>query len=269
MKKFDSSKHGELIKKMPFSYISTSVYLDFCAYVVNRNGEDLVVKEDPISKEFDLFFLPEKKENWFDMSASMVTLDDLKKIKNHDIEIKSQNPTTTEFIYSTADFLNPTKKYKQKIRQFEDGYEFKVLNEYDEEKVKEFFNSWEDQKDDCDDVFSKESSDFFFFCLENLDKYNVEQVYVEVDGKLVGFVWGVKHSADKWVSLHIKSDYKYRGLSRFLNYEISKKFSDAKIVSLGTGCKDPGLIQNKKELGPIEEVDYYYVFTGGKVEKKK
>lgn len=198
------------------------------------------------------------------MSASMVSKEDIQKIKDSGIEVSWENPTETEFIYSTQDFLNPTKKYKQKINQFINDYKYTIHKNYDKKKIVDFYNLWEKQKGDFDNVFNKESNDFFVYCIENLDRYNIKQIYVEVGGKLVGFVCGVKHSEDKWVSIHIKSDYQYRGISRFLNHEITKKFADTKIVSLGTGCQDQGLIQYKKELGPIEEKQYYYVATKGK-----
>ncbi len=267
MEKFDSQKHSKLIDSMPFSYVSTAVYLDFCAYVLKANDEELVVKEDVVSHNFPYFFLPRKKENWECMSASMVSKEDIQKIKDSGIEVSWENPTETEFIYSTQNLLNPAKGYKNKIKRFENNHKYTILKKYDKEKILSFYSLWEGQKEDLNNIFAKESNDFFFYCLNNLEKYNIRQIYVEVDEKLVGFVWGVKHSNDKWVSIHIKSDYQYRGLNRFLNHEITKEFADTKIVSLGTGCQDEGLIQNKKELGPIEEKQYYYVATTGKIQK--
>lgn len=266
MKKFDSAIHAKLIEKMPFSYLSTAVYLDFCAYLLPLNGEDLVVTQDPVYRhDFPGLFLPQNPLNWQFMSASMVFREDLQKIRDNGIEIATHNPTETEFIYSTRDFLNPVKTYKQKINQFEKGYRFEILDHYDRQKIIDFCAFWEKQTADFENCYTRESRDFFLFCLDNLGKYGIEQIYVEVEGKLAGFVWGVQHSADKWVSLHIKSDYQFRGLSRFLNYRISKKFADTSLASLGTGCQDPGLIKNKKELGPIEEKQYFYVLTRGKL----
>ena len=265
MEKFDSSKHNRLIVDLPFSYVSTAVYLDFRAYILNLNGEDLVVTQDSVYRhDFPCLFLPKNQNNWEFMSASMVSDKDVEKIKNQGIEIAAENSTEIEYFYATQDFLNPAGKYKQKIKQFEEGYKYKIYNQYDQKKIVEFFNLWESQKENLNNVFSKESNEIFFFCLENFDKYGIEQIYVEIEGKLVGFVWGVKNSSDKWISLHSKSDYQYRGLSRFLNYEITKKFADTKVVSLGTGCQDEGLIQYKQELGPIEEKKYHYVLTRGK-----
>ncbi len=266
MIKFNSQKHKKLLKDKPFSFISTLVYLDFCAYILERNEEDLIVTQDKVDKkDFPYLFLPKNKKNWKNMTASMVCAEDLEKIKKSDVKIIKTNPTVTEFFYLTKDFLNPTKKYKQKIGQFEKNYKFKIRKKYNKKKLLKFYDFWEKQKsgdkNKDENVFRKESDEFFNFCLKNLKKYNIEQIYVEVEGKLVGFVWGVKHSKNNWVSLHIKSDYKYRGLSSFLNFEISKKFTNTKLVSLGTGCQDAGLTQNKKELGPAEEKKYFYVLT--------
>src|SRR3989344_1807588 len=162
MEKFDSQKHGKLIDDMPFSYVSTAVYLDFCAYIIKANDEELVVKEDIVSHNFPYFFLPKKKENWEFMSASMILEEDVQKIKDLGIEVSWKNSTETEFIYSTQDFLNPTKKYKQKINQFINDYKYIIHKKYNIEKIIDFYNLWEKQKGDCDNVFNKESNDFFF-----------------------------------------------------------------------------------------------------------
>ena len=128
MEKFDSQKHGKLIGNMPFSYVSTLVYLDFCAYVIRKNEENLVVKEDPVSHDLNCFFLPEKKANWEFITASMVSAEDIQKIVDSDIEISSKNQTETEYIFLTEDFINPTQKYKNKIKQFEKCYKYKMCH---------------------------------------------------------------------------------------------------------------------------------------------
>lgn len=250
---------------MPFSYISTAVYLDFCAYVLNLNGEDLVVTQDHVYKnDFPCLFLPKNEKNWEFMSASSVSKDDIDRIKAAGIEMATHNLTETEFIYRTQGFLNPTKKYKQKVSQFESGYKYAVYEKYDKKKVLKFFGALTIRNGNKENLFQEESDDLFLFCLNNLNKYDIQQVYVEVDGRLAGLVWGVGHSDGKWVNLHIKVDYQYRGLSRFLNYEIAKRFPKTRLVSLGTGCGDEGLIQYKKELGPIEEKEYHYILTRGR-----
>ncbi|MFA6047288.1 MAG: hypothetical protein WCV59_02410 [Parcubacteria group bacterium] len=265
MEKFDSKKHIKLINDLPFSYVSLPLYLDFCAYTFKRNGEDLIVTQDPsYLHDFPSLFLPKNKDNWAMASMSMITEEEVKKIKKEDIEIANQNPTETEYYYKTSGFLDPKSKMKNRVNQFNKSYDYNILNNYSKTKLTEFYNLWEGQKERSSDLFEKESTEFFFFCLENLEKYDIKQIYVEIDGKLAGFAWGVGHSDHNWAGLHLKANYDYKGLSRFLHHERAKLFSDRDLFSLGTGCHDPGLIQFKKELGPVLEKQYYYVFTRDK-----
>lgn len=113
------------------------------------------------------------------------------------------------------------------------------------------------------DLFD-ENEELFMFMLDNLKKYNIKQVYVEVDKKLVGLGWGVKHHVGGWVGLHLEVDYKFKGLSRFLHHERAKMFKNIKEFTLGTGAKEKGITNYKKELGPCRTVPYFYILTAGK-----
>lgn len=265
MEKFDSTKHSELIKTMPFSYMSLPIYLDFCAYIFIRNKEPIVVCQDYFyPNDFPSFFLPKNPRNWERATMSMITADDVQKIKDAGIEVVVEIPTETEYFYKTDDFLHPRGKMKERINQFTNNYSFTTKNTYPKNKIKDFYKLWEDQRDRSNEIFEQESTRLFNFCLPNLEKYDVRQIYVEVEGKLAGFAWGLKHLGNRWVGLHLKVDYQYKGLSRFLQSERAKLFSDCDEFTLGTGCKDPGIIQFKKELGPTKEQQHFYVFTRNK-----
>ncbi|MDD2757990.1 MAG: hypothetical protein PHD72_01265 [Patescibacteria group bacterium] len=264
MEKFNSSKHGHLTKDLPLSFLSLPVYLDFCAHILERNGEPIIVRQDALYEhEFPSIFLPKNPQNWQRASMAMITKHDIEKIKAHSIEVGIETPTETEFFYNTNDFVNPRGKLKERINQFENNYDFVLKNTYSKDALATFFKTWEGQKECANDWFEKESADFFFYCLENLEKYGIAQVYVEVENKLVGFAWGVKHLGNNWAGLHMKVDYNYKGLSRFIHHERAKIFSGYDMFTLGTGCEDPGLIQFKKELKPVKEQEYFYVFTRG------
>ena len=89
-------------------------------------------------------------------------------------------------------------------------------------------------------------------------------MYIEKDGALAGFAWGV--IAEKgWVGLHLKADNSYRGLSRFLHVERAKMFSKLKRFTIGTGAAEEGIVEYKKSLHPNEEIDLYHLLTGSKV----
>ncbi|MCR4314349.1 MAG: hypothetical protein NUV84_03825, partial [Candidatus Uhrbacteria bacterium] len=232
-----------------------------------RNTEDLVVWQDPLyPHDFPSIFLPRNPKNWERASMSMVTQEDVIAVEAASIEIATRTKTETEFFYETSAFL-ASSDITERANQFKRLYEFEVVDHHSKEALVEFFNLWEKQKDrEQDDLYEKESRGLFFFCLEHLDEYKIQQVYVLVDGKLAGFAWGVCHPNGGWVGLHLKVDYAYKGLSRFLHVQRARMFESEKRFSLGTGCKEPGLIQFKRELHPIEERQYFYLFTREKKE---
>lgn len=98
--------------------------------------------------------------------------------------------------------------------------------------------------------------------MAHLDYYQIRQSYVEVDGELVGFAWGVEVPGRGWVGLHLKVDYRFAGLSRFLHVERAKQFSGIDEFTLGTGAQVSGIEEYKRELHPSREVHYFYILTG-------
>ncbi len=263
MEKFDSKKYSDLANSLPFSYSSTDVYLDFSAQILERNGEKLIVQQDILfPNDFPSLFLPNKKENWINASILLATEEDKKKIKDEDLEILVEKKVGTEFFYNTTDFIDPKGDLKKKVNSFINNYSFEIKNNYSKDKILEFYNFWKNQREH-ESITFESSEEFFIFCLENLDKYEIKQVYVEIDGKLVGFAWGINFR-DGWVGLHLKVNYEYKGLSRFLHFKRAELFKDAKIFSIGTGSHDIGIENYKKELGPIKIIEYSYLLTGQK-----
>jgi len=261
MKKFDSLKHYHYIERFPFSYFSLLIYLDFIAYSFERNGENLVVWQDTFyPHDFPSIFIPEKKENWKHASIALATIDDIKKIKNENIEIKVKASVEIEYFYKTENFVNPKKKTRNHVENFKKLYEYNVLNKYPIDKILEFNNKWKKERSRVS-ITLEEEEKFFLFCLNNLDKYCVKQVYVEIGNKLAGFAWGVNHSKNNWVGLELKADYKYKGLSRFLQSERAKMFLNYEFLTLGTGCHDKGITEYKKGLGPNYTKEYFYLLT--------
>lgn len=265
MEKFDSSKHLDYIKDLPFSFFSMPLYLDFAAYIFERNGENLIVWQDRIfPHDFPSIFLPQKKQNWEHASMAMIAAEDIKKIENENIGIKFKSLMETEYFYKTEDFINPKKELKAHIEKFLKLCSYKLFIEYRHDKILKFYNQWKMQRNRVSISLEEEEKIFIFF-LNNLDKYPIRQIYVEVDNKLVGFAWGIEHSKINWVGLELKVDYTYKGLSRFLQNERAKMFSDYEFFSLGTGCYDKGITEYKKELLPNFTKEYFYLFTGGKI----
>ncbi|MFA6422862.1 MAG: hypothetical protein WCW17_00235 [Patescibacteria group bacterium] len=264
MEKFDSIKHKHLFKDLPFSYFSTAYYLDYCGYVFENNGEDLIVWQDMLYvHDFPSIYLPKEQKNWERASIAFATPEDILKVKNAGIQITLDNPIESEFYYKTADFINPKNKNAERVRQFEKNYTFNILNEYPKQKIIDFYNQWKDQRVHESLTF-EDAEQSFFFCLDNLGKYNVKQVYIESDDKLIGFAWGVEHQSGNWIGLHLKVNYSFKGLSRFLHHKRAELFADKEYFSLGTGSHDSGITQYKEELGPDYKLEYHYLLTGEK-----
>lgn len=267
MEKFDSFKYSFDIKKLPFSYYSLLIYLDFIAYFFKRNDENLIVWQDIIyPHDFPSIFIPKKNKNWEYASIALASNEDVEKIRNENIEIKVQLPVEIEYFYKTENFFDPKKGMRTHIENFKKLYSYIILNEYPFDRILEFYIQWKKQRD-RNSITVEEEEKFFMFCLNNLDKYHIKQIYVEIDNRLVGFAWGIKHSENNWAGLELKVDYSYKGLSRFLQSERAKIFSDYKFFTLGTGCHDEGIIKYKKELGPSFVKKYHYLLTGNKLGK--
>lgn len=263
MEKFLSEKHTDLQQYLPFSYFNTNIYLDFAAYVFERNGESIVVWQDAVyPHEFPCIFAPKKKENWVHCSIALAAEEDVAAIQKEAIEILVKKPMGCEFFYKTDDFINLKGSFKSRVRQFASNYKYSLTDTADKKRIIDFYNFWKSQRDHTSITF-EESEEFFNFCLDNLDMYGIRQIYVEADNKIIGLAWGIESpKSGNWIGLHLKVDYRYKGLSRFLHTERAKMFKDSQEFSLGTGAHDSGITQYKEELGPVYKKQYYYLLTG-------
>lgn len=263
MEKFVSNEHSEFRKNLPFSYFSTNLYLDFSAYFFDRNSERLIVWQDILyPNEFPCIFTPRQKDNWPHCSIAFATEEDIEAIKKENIDILANKFMGNEFFYSTNNFINPKGSFKNRVNQFVSNYEYLLIHDCDRTRIIKFYDFWKSQREH-DSITFKESEIFFNFCLDNLDKYDIKQVYVEIENEIIGLAWGIKFpESNNWIGLHLKVNYQYKGLSRFLHHERAKMFEDCKEFSLGTGVHDRGIDIYKEELGPIYKKAYYYLLTG-------
>lgn len=272
IEKFLSKKHAALLGDLPFKYESSVVYLDFAGYVIERNGEKNVAVQDVLyPNDFPYLFLPKKKENWVNSYIQWATKKQLKDLKN-EVEIIKSFPSGREFFYNTKDFIDleggEWKKFRQDIHYFGNNYQYELKSDYPLEEVLSFTkNIW--LKEQAEKTVSfDESYNFFKFCLENQDKYTIKTIYIEVNKKLAGLAMGVNFNKSKknWLALHIKVNYQYRGLSRFLYHERAKLFSDFVEFTSGATCAgDEGIEQFKQSLNPSRLEESYYVITGKKL----
>ncbi len=257
---------SSFLATLPFTYFSCAPFIDFAAYRLLRNDESILVVEDAIyPHEFPALVLPQQQENWEQCSLLFCTDEWKSKIQEAGIELIVDRPLGSEFYYATAAFVEPAGSLRKKANVFQKKYTFTMLHAYPTQKIREFYQKWKSQRPRAGGVFD-EGEKFFDFCLDHLDVYGIRQVYVEIAGELAGFGWGVPFLDRGWVGLHLKVDYTIKGLSRFIHIERAKLFSEFAEFTLGTSAQEAGIEDYKRELGPVREVPYWYVLTGGKVE---
>lgn len=264
LQKFDSRIHLKDFTYLPFSYYSSQVVLDFEGYLFERNEEQLLVWQDALyPHDFPCIFMPQKEANWEKLTVFAATTEDITAVKKEQIPVIIEKPVTAEFYYTTAQFINPEGEFRKELNYFVDHNSYQILNHYAQEKVREFYQFWLHQRV-RDSYTMKQEVAMFEFCLSHLDTYAMRQCYVEVDGKLVGFAWGVPHWKGGWVSLQLKCDYAYKGLEKLLRHEYAKLFAEFELFTTGGGTPEAGIELHKKGMIPYEERQYSYLFTGDK-----
>lgn len=262
MVKFDATQHGDLWKTLPFSYCSSRPYVEFFGYTFARNDEQLVVWDDPeYPHEFPSIFTPRDKRNWEHACVYYATPEEIEKIKAEKIEILRQQEMDVEFYYDTQEFVSPKGDLAKRAKAFLKKHPNVVVKtSYPVEAIKAFYGEWKGQRAHTPGM--GDDHDFFLFCLDNFDRYGIKQVYLEDNGKLVGFAFGVAWDEQHWIGLHLKVMYEYRDASRFLNVERAKQFADLPHLTLGGGCGDAGIIAFKKGLKPTFTKTYFRIKTG-------
>jgi hypothetical protein len=264
MKKIDSTKPYNIPDDLVFSYFTAIPYLDFTAYTMLLNDEQLITLGQTTNFYWhNSMFLPKKKENWERCGIAFATMEDIEDLKKENIRIFSKNKSVIEFFFHTKDFLEPQSKFLNKINRFRNSENYSIFHEYDKEKIQDFYTLWRKQRR-RNRATLQEDKRYFNFLLDNLEKYQIKQLYVEVGGELIGLAWGVVHPSGNWVDLHLKVDYRYKGLSRFLQHERAKLFKDYPNFSVGTNVYEKGIEEYKREFHPYEARQYFFVLTGSR-----
>jgi hypothetical protein len=263
IRKYSYVEDPELARELPFSYFSSAAYLDFAAYTLSlETGERLLVSQDLLFPQtFPCLFLPKNKELWNNLAVTFATSVEREAVIESGRQLLIDKLLSSpEYYYQTDQLIKPTGKYASKVRQFENAYKYELHNECSKEQIIDFYKHWKSQRTRESLTFN-ESEEFLYFCLDNLDKYSIRQIYVKVAGKLVGFAWGELHSLGKGSGLHLKADYGYEGLGRFLYYHLALLLKDCSEITLGNAPEE-GLKVFKERLGPSRETPYYYLLIG-------
>lgn len=271
IRKFQSITDKRFTKGLPFSYSACLPYLEFAAYMLEENKSSVLVVQDVLYKNiFPYIFLPSKKIHWANSHTLFATKEDVEKVK-HFAKIETLIPIGEEFFYKTEDFISPTGKdgasLRRHIHHFENSYDFKIKDDCSDVEIDAFLKRWLRQQKEKGISFD-ESYDFFLFCVQHRNEYGMKTVFVEIDKKLAGIAMGVTFDKNNWVGLHLKVDYKYKGLSRFLHHKRAELFRDKKFFTLGHGTPDDKGIQDYKEaLHPWKKIAHSYIITSSLIKK--
>ncbi len=266
LRKFEYSKDKNLIKNLPFLYETALPNILHSAYILRKKGINELVAQDILyNNDFPYLFLPRDKTLWEQSTMLWITNEDLKKLEK-DVEILIKNPIGYTYNYATEKIIKLQGKemasFRRQINMFKNKYEYKIFYEYDTEKVFDFIIQW-DKKQKIKTPSYNISLEAFIFCIKNSKQLNIKNIFVEVDGKLVGIAQGIVFDENRWVGLHLKSDYSIKGLGRFLFRERAKLFKDYKeFTTGGGGCGDHGIIKYKESLHPSNKIEHFYVMTG-------
>jgi hypothetical protein len=241
-----------------FSCLTSAPYADF-AYKTIPNGRSLsTLWKDVFYDGYTPYVFP--PSNFHDLNKARITfasdeyLQDLEKRK---VNFGYHQEDLTEFYYPTSNFSDPKGKFKHKISKFINS-DFKILNSYDKEKVALFYYQWRKQKSD-NSYFLKEDERFFFFCLENLEKYKIEQIYIEQNETLVGLAWGRQENEEGWNVLFLKNNHTVHWLNYYLLHELAKIFKDFPYFTFGTDARENSLNEYKVNLHPCETKRYHSI----------
>jgi hypothetical protein len=268
IRKFEFTRDKKFLIGLPFVYEATLPALTHSGYVLERNGVGGFVTQDVLyPNDFPYLSLPREKVLWNNALFLWVTEEDVILLSD-EVEIIAKNSIGSAYHYTTKDFVELQGRKMASIRRhvhvFENTYRYKISNTYDKKKVAEFIKKWDTQQKEKTISFNS-GIEYFNFCLANEDRFDIKSIFVEVEGKLAGLAMGVAFDSTRWVGLHLKVDYSFTGLSRFLQHKRAELFKGFEEFTLGTECcGDEGIKKHKEELHPTKKVEYFFVMTGEK-----
>ncbi len=266
----DKKKANKLAKKLRFSYFTSRYWLEFLGEHRRINREDVVYIKT-LDKEGDILqYTPKKLANLENAEINLATPEEIDYLKDK-VEILEQKQMMAEYFFKTQDIIDLVgvkhKKNRQTINTFEKEYDYKVVYEYDKDKIVNFLNDW-DQKQTIKTAPYDRGLKFCHFLLDYIDKdKNLKSVFVLVDDKLVGFSIGERLNKKQWIALHQKIDYSYKGLGRWLFRERAKLFQGIEEFANGGAMGDKGIVEFKESLRPYRVIPYYYLKLGKLIDK--
>lgn len=265
-KDISPEKAIELSKKLnKFSYFANSFYIYASCKFTEIGSEEIVLDVEtnpkPLFLSDNLSILKSFNE------VSIVFDDDIVELEKMGFKITKKTLYGNEYFYKTENLIklegSEYRTFRKDINSFKKNYNFKVLDKYDKNKVIEFMENWHKERAK---IKSGEELRIFEYdfkgCLTYLEVMNKiphEEIYVEIDGKLVGFAIFHKAYENLWVGLMQKTDLNYRGLSKLIYHLKCEKMKETEFFTTGTEAQGQGLAEFKDSLNPVKKLPLYEV----------
>ena len=255
-----------------FSYFANPFYLAANCWWENRNGEDLVFEKDADSGSMVLMLLPDKKENMVGQRISIAYDSDIEAIESVGLKVAEKKELGIEYVYLTEDFITMAggsfKTFRKEVHNFQKKYPIKVLDDYPKEKIIGFMRDWHSKKDmsDKSDLTKAVFEADFQNCLDYLDMLPDiphKKVFIELDGRLVGFQVMVPMRDDLWIALMQKTDVRLRGLTKLLYHLPAVQMAGIKYFTTGAEAQDPKLAEFKESIHPVMKLRIYDITVSG------
>ncbi|MEK6959851.1 MAG: phosphatidylglycerol lysyltransferase domain-containing protein [Nanoarchaeota archaeon] len=269
MERVSTKKAVELSRFLDkFSYFANPFYLAANCWWENRNGEDLVFEKDAGSGAMILMIIPKKRENMVGQRISVAYDSDIEAIERAGLKVAEKKEIGVEYIYLTDEFVTMAggrfKTFRKEVHNFQKKYPIKVLEDYPKQKIVEFMRDWHAKKDISgkSDLTKAVFDADFQNCLDYLEMLPIishKKVFIELDGRLVGFQVMVPMRDDLWIALMQKTDISLRGLTKLLYHLPAVEMAGVKYFTTGAEAQDPKLAEFKESIHPVMKLPIYYI----------
>ena len=235
------------------AYFTSPFILAASCYFLRKNGQLSVFFYDTVDKEIRFLYGPQLSTVGEAHGVEFARDEDIRALEVLGVSIKERKSLGPEYIYDCEKLSKSATPDLRGIRQnanyFRKNNTYRILHQYDPEKIKAFIRAWAETKDLS--RYTELAKALFLLdlamCLRYVDFVDLPQrnIFVEIDGRLVGFAFTHPLTSNMFVGLMQKVDIRYRGLSPFIYQEKAKLHPGVKYFSIGCPADTPGLLQFK------------------------
>ena len=219
------TSHLELERNAKVGELKDNIEIVFFNSGINREINTILSVPDQINKEYE-------QQVFRCFSKSKV--DEICK-KINDKYLYEKKIYLQSYFYKTENYLLNARKSKD-VKKFKKKYNYKILSSYAKDKVYELYNAWAEMLVSKGKSVVPATELDFFFDTNNIKKYKIRFLFLEVDGNLVGAK--IAHPffirSKKTLILRYQfSLYEYYGINQFMTYELMKRENDFEEFSDG------------------------------------